>query len=499
MVGSAVHLPHGRYYALTWGIPDDYGGMTGSLLHRSRVFRSLGGVEVEILTMDDRPDYAELSERLRDAGELTEGMRIRNLWDELREREPKAAARPPEPAEPLRPDVGDRVVEHGGAVLLRERRDAGGDLLGADRFRRDGTLLATERLAQGRRSIVLYDAAGRPLRRWGSRWSLYRWWLDRVFGGRLSFLLVDSKTSARFIPDYRRENVVTVHIVHASHRARQDAPALRSSREEVLRRAVDFDAVVVLTERQRLELLSDLSILGVDASDRVRVVPNGVELPAAEAVGHSRGEGIVVASLDGRKRVERAVDAVVEAHARERHVALDIYGDGERASAIGARVRAQHAEDFVVLHGYEPSARSHFREADFSLLTSTSEGLPLVLVESMAAGCIPIACDIRYGPGDIIRDGVDGFLVPEGDTHGIAERILELQRMPPARLEAMRRRAMSRSREFSDLAVARRWARELQRALDAKRIRDAAGAPVRIRLRRRAGVLRRRIRRLAGR
>lgn len=499
MVGSAVHFPRGRYYALTWGIPDAYGGMTRTMLHRSRAFRRLGGVEVEILTIDDRPDYAELSDRLLAAGELVDGLRIRNLWDDLRARPPKAARHAPEPVAPLVPAEGDLVVAHGGVVLLRERRDRDGGLIGADRFRRDGTILATERVVDGRRSIVLYDEAGRPLRRWRSRWALYRWWLDRVFGGRLSFLLIDSKTTARFIPDYRRENVVTVHIVHASHRARPDAPQLRPSREDVLRRCGDFDALVVLTERQRLDLLDDLTALGIDVDARILVIPNGVDLPAVDPTAHARGEGVVVASLDDRKRVEHAVDAAVEARALGERVALDIYGDGERAQTIRALVQERRAEASVELHGYRPDARSRFREADFSLLTSTSEGLPLVLVESMAAGCIPIAYDIRYGPADIIRDGVDGFVVPEGDPRRIAERIVQLQRMPAARVQRMRRCAMSRSREFSDLAVARRWARELQRALDAKRIRDAAEEPLRIRLRRRAGVVRRRVRRFAGR
>ena len=177
-----------------------------------------------------------------------------------------------------------------------------------------------------------------------------------------------------------------------------------------------------------------------------------------------------MASLDERKRVELAVDAVVAAHAEAPLVTLDIYGGGERAKAIRAQLDAQGAEGFVTMRGYHPDARSRFKQADFSLLTSSSEGLPLVLVESMAAGCIPIAYDIRYGPADIIRDGVSGFLVPEGDTEQLSRRIVELQRMPAAQLQAMRRKAVARAQEFSDEAIAKRWVREFERALNAKRI-----------------------------
>lgn len=502
MAGSAVYLPRGGYYALTWGIPDNYGGMTSTLLHRSRAFKRLGGVDVEVLTVDDRPDYAELSSRLLASGELIEGVSIRNLWDDLRSGSIAPGEQQHAHVEPpplLEPHADDRVVAYEGAVLLRERRSTQGVVGGIDRFRRDGTLLSTERGEDGARTLLLYDESGRPVRSWSSRWKLYRWWLDRVFKKRLSFLLVDSKTAARFVPGYRRENVVTVHIVHASHRDDPELPSLRPSRESVLKRSSDFDAVVVLTERQRAELLEDLSVLGVDAGGRLRVIPNGIELPQAEMSGHSRGHGIVVASLDERKRVERAVDAVVAAHAQEPGIVLDIYGDGVSAREVDESVKRQHAEGFVTLHGYQPDARSRFKQADFSLLTSSSEGLPLVLVESMAVGCIPIAYDIRYGPADIIRDGVDGFLVPDGDTKRMAERIVELQRMPEAQLRSMRSRAIARSREFSDEAIVRRWGRELERALNAKRFRDARDHPLLERLRRRAGALRRRMRRVLAR
>ena len=530
MVNPVVRFPAGRYYALTWGIADDFGGMTSALLHRSRAFRRLGGVNVEVLTLDDRPDYAELSAKLLAAGELTEGVSIRNLWDDLRLRELRPAKRQSGPVdapealaeiEPVAAHGDDRVIEHGGVVLLRERRDESGEVVGVDRFRRDGSLLATERYGDDGYSVVLFDAEGQAVRRWGSRWKLYRWWLDQVFKKRLSFLIIDSKTAARFVPGYRRENVVTLHLVHASHRrpaeeallgidglpaGDEKQPAtgstisvLRPSREKVLKQSNSFDSIVVLTERQREELVSDLADLGIDARAVVRVIPNGIDLPPAQASAHTRGSGIVVASLDERKRVELAVDAVVVAHSQSPEVTLDVYGSGERADAIREQVAQQHAEGFVALHGYQPDARSHFTQAEFCLLTSSNEGLPLVLVESMAAGCIPIAFDIRYGPADMIRNGVSGFLVPEGDTEQVAQRILELQRMSDSQLQVMRNKAVAKAQEFSDEAVAKRWAKEFERALGAKRIRDAADQPVATQLRRRAGNVRRRVRRVLGR
>lgn len=495
MLRSDPRLPPARYFTLTWGLTDQHGGMTSALLRRSRSFRRLGGADVDILTLDDRPDYPEYAERLRASGDLVDGLRIRNLWDDLRDRDiaPRGEAEAPEL---LTPEADDVVALHDGTVLSRMRRSEDGRPLAVDRFRRDGSLLATER-ADAERKIVLYSPDGAPIRSWKTSWGLYRWWFDRLTAGRPSFLLVDSKTAARPVAGYRRDHVTTVHIVHASHREGGRPGTLRASRASVLHRAASFDAIVVLTARQRDDLTEDLAAAGVEA--RIRTIPNGVELPAQGPASHEPGRGVVVASLNSRKRLTHAVEAVAAAHAADPRVEADIFGEGPREAAIRRRIRRLDADDHVRLRGHDPSARSSFQTAGFSLLTSTSEGLPLVLVESMAAGCIPLAYDIRYGPADMIRDGVDGFLIPEGDIAQMTRRIVELQTMPESRLATMRRRAIARAAEFSDEAVTRQWSRELRAAFDAKLLAAAREEALPVRLRRRAGVLRRRVSRVLGR
>lgn len=489
-------LPNARHFALTWGIADQHGGMTSALLRRSRSFRRIGGVDVDILTLDDGPDYPLLAERLHASGELIDGLRIRNLWDELRASAPAARGEIADVPAPLTAQSSDTVLTSAdGVVLSRARQDAAGRS-SVDRFRRDGSLLATERQGAERR-FVLYAADGTPLRSWRTSWGLYRWWFDRLTAGKPSFLLVDSKTAARSVAGYRREHVTTVHIVHASHRLGGRPRTLRDSRRLVLRRAGDFDEIVVLTERQRTDLVEDLASMGVTA--RVRAIPNGVDLPPASASPRQGAHGVVVGSLDRRKRLEHAVDAVARARESDPRIEVDIIGEGPREARLAERIRRRRAEGHIRLRGYDPDARAAFRTAGFSLLTSTSEGLPLVLVESMAAGCLPLAYDIRYGPADMIRDGVDGFLVPAGDVDALARRIVEVASMPSARVEAMRRQAVARAATFSDEAVTRQWARDLRAAYDAKLLRAAEGQPLRVRIRRRAGVLRRRLLWLLGR
>jgi poly(glycerol-phosphate) alpha-glucosyltransferase len=155
-------------------------------------------------------------------------------------------------------------------------------------------------------------------------------------------------------------------------------------------------------------------------------------------------------------------------------VTLDIFGDGPERPRVEAAIAK--ADGGITLHGYDPDASSHLSESSFLLLSSRSEGFPLVLVEAMAAGCLPIAYDIAYGPADIIRNGVNGFLVTPGDVQGLADAIDRLVHLPTRQVDAMRRQAVRTAAAFSDEAITRRWALELDRA--AKRRGFLPAAPV---------------------
>lgn len=453
MPRTARHvLPDAEQLAVTWGVPDDFGGMTSALLQRSAAFAAAGR-PVRVLTFDDRLDTAALSERMRASGQLAEGVSIEHLWDWLGAHPLEAGAGADRVFTPLTEGEEDR---HDGVVRRRTRRADDGAVLQVDRYRADGSLLASdrrdvlERGVPGGRAVVVCDGEGRPVRGWGSVWALYRHWFDALIGERRAVLVVDSKTSARFVRGYRRPNVATVHVVHSSHRGSDGV--FKASRREVLEHADDFDGLVVLTDRQRRDLEHDLTVPA-----RVDVVPNARDLDAliAAPLDRPRGSGVMLASLTGRKRVPHAVRAVARAATAVR---LDLYGDGDRREEVEQAVAGERAEGRVALLGHRAGAAAAFARGDFSLLTSTAEGAPLVLVESMAAGCIPIAYDIEYGPSDMIRDGVDGYVVPAGDIAALSERIDRLQRLTDEQVLAMRQRAREASLGYTDAAVTERWA-----------------------------------------
>ena len=452
-----LELPAGTHYAMLDAIPARFNGMTASTLQRSRAFVQWAGVEVSILTWEDRSDYDEVRRRLRANGLLVDGMHVVNMWDEARKWQDaylRAAAfdRPiPERFEPL----GGRGESAG--PFRRILRDDDSLPRQVDCNRDDGTLLASYLYAESgvEEALVLCDRTGEPLGAWSSTPGLQKHWLDSLPRDPVAWMIFDSKVSAAMLADYQRPDVVKIHVVRGSHLKRGQGPMreLVTSRRSVMENLGAWDSVTFLTESQRADVEARFG-----PRPNLHVIPNSRNAPPRSRRSVRRpGRGVMIASLDARKRVSHAVRAMARVQRRmpRRRPRLDVWGAGPMEAELQALIKARNAP--VRLRGFSPDAREQFSKASFSLLTSRSEGLPGVLIESMGRGCIPISYDMPYGPSDIITHGVDGFLVPDGDSVALADQITSIVRAKRSDLVPMRKAARARALQFNDEHVVGLW------------------------------------------
>lgn len=461
----AVALPADPVYGLTWSIGKEFGGLTNVLLHRNDVFSRLGRRRIDILTLAPNFDTRIVRLRLMKQGYIGKGVRLRNLWEEVGSASDAALVKR---YGARRGDLEPPAIllPRDGKKKQAKRYSEGGVELQVDTFRSDGTRLLSDRKDMdeegtlGGRELTLFTRKGAVVNRWTRAADFYFAWFDQVVGSGHAYLVNDSHFVGKFLHRYRRENVTTVQVLHNSHLDR-DAPdafgKLSGGKIAIVKNLRSFDMVAPLTVRQAGEL-AEADFAGANMTP----IPNS-RPTKTQAVRHDRdpGDGIMLARFGHQKRVDHAISALTLAHGEGSRARLRIFGDGDSRNVLQQQIDDAQANSYVELMGFRSDASAQFATASFSVLSSRFEGMPLVLIESMAAGCIPVAYDIRYGPGDIITDGVDGFLVPAGDVKALADAVARVSSLPETELVRLRANARKRAADFSDEAVTKAWVEAL--------------------------------------
>jgi len=141
-------------------------------------------------------------------------------------------------------------------------------------------------------------------------------------------------------------------------------------------------------------------------------------------------------------------------------IELVLAGDGEMRGAIEELVAAHRIEDRVRITGWidNEEVRKEILDARALVLPSFAEGLPVVIMESLASRR-PVISTYVAGIPELVVPGESGWLVPAGDVDALVRAMREALTTPPERLEAMGQSGAERvrlrhdvSREASKLA-----------------------------------------------
>jgi glycosyltransferase involved in cell wall biosynthesis len=228
-----------------------------------------------------------------------------------------------------------------------------------------------------------------------------------------------------------------------------------NKRQAAVQRAAlpDLDAYVVLTNADAADYRRDLP----DMTTRVEVIRNALPWPVPATAAPLDSKVVVAAGrLEKEKGFDRLIDAFATLAPEHPDWRMHLHGEGKREPHLRTRIHLLGLDDQVFLRGHTEDFQQVLASASVFAMTSRAEGFPMVLIEAMSAGVPLVAMDCPRGPGEIVDDGKNGFLVRDGDLPGFAQALRTLVEQDDVR-QRCGRQAQQDAQRYEPDAITAEW------------------------------------------
>lgn len=189
---------------------------------------------------------------------------------------------------------------------------------------------------------------------------------------------------------------------------------------------------------------------------KISLIPNG--LPVRAPLPRQVGKPLIgfAGRLSQEKGPELFLQAVVPLLQQRPGVCAVMLGDGPMRDQLQAQIFRQGLAQRITLAGYQDNMDEWLARLSVLVLSSRTEGTPMVLLEAMRAG-VPVAAFSVGGIPDVILHGQEGLLASAGDVTGLSRNIARFLD-DSALVEVLARQARLRQQEsFSLKKSMQRW------------------------------------------
>ncbi len=193
-----------------------------------------------------------------------------------------------------------------------------------------------------------------------------------------------------------------------------------------------FELVVCVSSASAAKM-TDLKV----QPEKIVVIPNAVDCEAVERLSGERdalqeeirsipGKKIVFAGrLSAEKGVVHLLKAARIILRQYPECCFVVLGDGPERASLEAKIAVEQLRDRVVLAGYKNNIMNILKDAEYLVLPSLDEGMPVVVLEAYALGK-PVICTRVGGVPEIVSDRTTGLLVESGNIEQLVEANLTL-------------------------------------------------------------------------
>ena len=217
--------------------------------------------------------------------------------------------------------------------------------------------------------------------------------------------------------------------------------------DSLVRKLKKLDRLVVLTEKSKASW-PELS--------NVEVIPDPLPFHVDTKSSLASKRIITIGRYAYQKGYDMLLRVWAEIEKNNSDWQLAIYGMGDRTPYQNLKIELGLDSERCQLNGPAEDVGKEYLNSSIFVLPSRFEGFGLVIIEAMSCGVPVVAFNCPMGPDEIITDGEDGYLVPVGDVHALADKLQILMQD-----EDLRRRfsesACRHSAKYHVEAISRQW------------------------------------------
>lgn len=182
------------------------------------------------------------------------------------------------------------------------------------------------------------------------------------------------------------------------------------------------DCVVVLTKQDLLDYQENMRKI-----NRIEQIYNAINVKMKDTIYNTNSQKIISCGrLVEVKGFDLLLNIAKKVFEKYPDWQWHIYGEGPERKKLENSIVKLKLEENVILKGEVTDIYTRYPDYSFYVLTSRSESFGLVLIEALKAKLPVVSFECKNGPKEIIRNGVNGYLIPTFEIDTMADKICEL-------------------------------------------------------------------------
>ncbi|MBF8436527.1 glycosyltransferase [Halanaerobiaceae bacterium Z-7014] len=222
------------------------------------------------------------------------------------------------------------------------------------------------------------------------------------------------------------------------------------------------DYGIALTKKLKDQMINQYNI----GHEKVKIIHNPIDLNYIKSqiqnkkieINKQHFNLVACGSLIKQKNFSMLIKSIklVKKEDKYNKIKLNILGTGPLKNKLEKLIKENNLINEVSLLGYKENPHKYMAESDLFILSSFYEGMPNVILESMACKTPVLSTDCPTGPKEILGNNKYGWIVPNNDIEAMANKIKYLFENREELIE-MKEKSNERIKDFDVLKIAKKY------------------------------------------